>query len=627
MDWQFGLANARAAATFAATMKFRTLLAAPIAALSLAAAVPPASQLFPNGTVVLLSVADWAGAKATMSAAPLGQLWADPAMRPFREDVEKKVVAKFIGDLEKDLGIKADEYLPLLQGQLSFAVIRGDGNPANPDSRAGNVLVLDAKDKAPELKAKLEEARKKLTDAKKPLKLSKIRDQDFSTVIIETKPPEGADKWDEDEKEPAKKIEITFGQVDSALVLGDSQPALEKVVARLTGGSVPTLSEVGAFQSSEAAMSFPQAVVYGWIHVAPIFDLLEGQLSKAGVGVAALGIEPRRAVEALGLRGLKSLAVAAQQNAEGARFDFGLAVPEAERAGLFKLLAVEAKECAPPPFVPADAVDFRRMRLNGPKTWANLETLLQQVSPQMGGMLQMSLGAIGKDKDTNFDFKKAFIGNLGDDFISYVKAPKGRSAEELASPPTLTLLGAVNAEELANGLKALSSLLPTGPDELKEREFNGKKITLLTLPSTDPKKKPTQLEIAPNGGYLATSDDPGLLEQFLRSSDGGGKSLRENAVMIESAQKVGGMGTGLFGFQDQRESLRGTWEAVRGGSLNKPPGSVRSPAGNAPSADEFADFKLLPPFDQVAKYFGSQVYAGVWDSQGFQLRQFGPNPR
>jgi hypothetical protein len=627
MDWQFGLANARAAATFAATMKFRTLLAAPIAALSLAAAVPPASQLFPIGTVVLLSVADWAGAKATMSAAPLGQLWADPAMRPFREDVEKKVVAKFIGDLEKDLGIKADEYLPLLQGQLSFAVIRGDGNPANPDSRAGNVLVLDAKDKAPELKAKLEEARKKLTDAKKPLKLSKIRDQDFSTVIIETKPPEGADKWDEDEKEPAKKIEITFGQVDSALVLGDSQPALEKVVARLTGGSVPTLSEVGAFQSSEAAMSFPQAVVYGWIHVAPIFDLLEGQLSKAGVGVAALGIEPRRAVEALGLRGLKSLAVAAQQNAEGARFDFGLAVPEAERAGLFKLLAVEAKECAPPPFVPADAVDFRRMRLNGPKTWANLETLLQQISPQMGGMLQMSLGAIGKDKDTNFDFKKAFIGNLGDDFISYVKAPKGRSAEELASPPTLTLLGAVNAEELANGLKALSSLLPTGPDELKEREFNGKKITLLTLPSTDPKKKPTQLEIAPNGGYLATSDDPGLLEQFLRSSDGGGKSLRENAVMIESAQKVGGMGTGLFGFQDQRESLRGTWEAVRGGSLNKPPGSVRSPAGNAPSADEFADFKLLPPFDQVAKYFGSQVYAGVWDSQGFQLRQFGPNPR
>lgn len=608
-------------------MKLRTLLTAPIAALSLSAAVPPAPQLFPNDTVLLLSVADWAGAKSTMSAAPLGQLWADPAMRPFREDVEKKVIAKFIGDLEKDLGIKTDEYLPLLQGQLSFAVIRGDWNLANPDSSAGNVLVLDAKDKAAELKTKLEEARKKLTDAKKSLKLTKIRDQEFSTVIIEPKAPEGEDKEDEDEKEPAKKVEITFGQVDSALVLGDSQPALEKVVARLTGGTVPTLSEVGAFQSSEAAMNFRQSLVYGWVHVAPIFNLIEGELSKAGGGVTALGIEPRRAVQALGLKGLKSLAVAAQQNGECARLDFGLAIPEAERAGLFKLLAVEAKECAPPPFVPADAVDFRRMRLNGPKTWANLEAIVQQVSPQLGGMLQMSLGAMGKDKDPNFDFKKAFIGNLGDDYISYVKAPKGRSADELANPPTLTLLGAVKAEELVNGIKALSSLLPTGPEELKEREFNGKKITSLPMPSTDPKKKPTLLEIAPHGGYLAISDDPGLLEQFLRSSDGGGKSLRENPVMIESAQKVGGMSAGLFGVQDQRESLRGTWEAMRSGSLNKPPGAVRGPDGNPPSADEFADFKLLPPFDQVAKYFGINVYAGTWDSQGFQLKQYGPNPK
>ena len=81
-------------------MKLRTLLAAPIAAFSLTAAVPPAPQLFPNDTVLLLSVADWAGAKSTMSAAPLGQLWADPAMRPFLEDVDKKVIAYFMGVMD-----------------------------------------------------------------------------------------------------------------------------------------------------------------------------------------------------------------------------------------------------------------------------------------------------------------------------------------------------------------------------------------------------------------------------------------------------------------------------------------------------------------------------------------------
>jgi hypothetical protein len=609
-------------------MKLRTLFAAPFAALSLLAAVPPAPQLFPNDTIVLLSVADWAAAKSTMNSAPFGQLWADPALRPFRADFEKKVVAKFIGDLEKDLGIKADEYLPLLQGQISFAVIRGDWNPANPDSSAGNVLVLDAKDKAPELKAKLAEARQKLGEAKKTLKAEKIRDQDFTTVVIDPKPAKGAgnEEEEEDEKAPARKIEITFGQVDSALVLGDSVKALEKVVARLTGGSVPTLSEVGPYQASEASMNFRKSLIYGWVHIAPLFATLEGELSKTAGGLAALGIEPRRAIQALGLRGLKSLSVAAQQEGDGAYFNLGLAVPESERAGLFKLLAFESKDGAPPAFVPADAVDYRRMRLNGAKTWANLETMLQQVSPQLGGMLQMSMGALGKDKDPNFDFKKVFIGNLGDDFISYVKAPKGKSADELANPPTLTLLGAVNAEELANGLKAFSSLLPGGPDDLKEREFNGKKITTITMPATDPRKKPTVLEIAPNGGYLAISDDPALLEQFLRSADGAGKSLRDAAGLAESAQKVGGMNTGIFGYQDQRESLRGTWEALRSGSLTKTMGAQR-PGAPTPAPEDFADFKLLPAFDQVAKYFGTTVYAGAWDSQGFLLKQYGPNPK
>ena len=604
-------------------MNLRTLLAAPLAAFSLLAAVPPAPQLFPSDTLVLLNVADWAAAKATMNGAPLGQLWADAAMRPFRDDFEKKVVTRFIGDLEKDLGIKADEYLPLLQGQLSFAVIQGDWNPANPDSSAGHVLVLDAKDKAPELRLKLAEARKKLGEAKKTLKAEKIRDQDFTTVVIEPKAA-GAEAEDEDAKGPAKKVEITFGQVDTALLIGDSTKALEKVVAKLTGGSVPALAEVSAFQSSEASMGFRKSLIYGWVHVAPVFATLEGELTKSGGGLAALGVDPKRAVQALGLRGLKSLSVAAQQDGAGAYFNFALAVPENERGGLFKLLAVESKDGSPPAFVPADAVDYRRWRLNGQKTWANLEAMLQQVSPQLGGLLQMSLGAMGKDKDPNFDFKKSFIGNLGDDFISYAKAPKGRSPQEIANPPSLTLLGAVNAEELSAGIKAAGSLLPGGVDDLKERDFNGKKIVSVVMPATSPKDKPKTLELAPSGGFLAISDETSILEEYLRSAAGVGKSLKDAPGLVEAAQKVGGMNTGLFGYNDQRESLRGTWEALRGGNLTK---LMPKPSTDSASPEDFADFKLLPVFDQVAKYFGIAVYAGAWDSQGFMVKQYGPNPK
>jgi hypothetical protein len=609
-------------------MTLRLLLTAAVGAFSLTAAVPPAPQLFPNDTIVLLTVPDWAASKATLGSAPMGRLWADPVMKPFRDDFEKKVVAKFIGDMEKDLGIKADEYLPLVQGQLSFAVIQGDWNPANPDSEPGTVLLLDAKDKSAELKTKLAEARQKLSESKKTLKAEKIRDQEFTTVVIEPKPKpaEGAaGPEDADEAGPQKKIEITFGQVDSALLVGDNLKALEKVVAKLTGGSVPTLTEVNAFQASENSTGFRKSMGYAWVHIAPVFSVVEAEMAKAGGGLAAMGIDPRRATQALGLRGLKTLSLGVQQEADGSFFTFAMAVPEAERGGLFKLLATESKDSAPPAFVPADAVDFRRWRLNGQKTWTSIEAILQQVSPQLSGVLQVTLSALGKEKDPSFDFKKSFIGNLGDDYISYAKAPRGRTPQDLANPPGVTLLGAVSAEQLATGLRSTTALLPTG-EEPKERDFNGKKIVSITMPATNPAERPKTLEMAASGGYVAFSSDPATLEEYLRSADGGGKSLKDSPALAEAAQRVGGLNTGLFGYTDQRESLRGTWEAVRAGSLSKvtPPGG---PAAAEGAPEDFADFKLLPAFDQVAKYFGISVYAGAWDTQGFAVKQYGPNPK
>lgn len=606
-------------------MKFRALLAATLATLSLAAAVPPAPQLFPQDTIFLVTVPDWTASRTRLQAAPYGRLWSDPAMRSFREDFEKKVVQRFIGDMEKDLGIEVEEYLPLLQGQLSVAVIQGDWNPADPASEPGTVLVLDARDKADQLRAKLVEARQKLTDAKKTVKTDRIRDVEFTTVVIEPKPAAGDDE-EEAPAGPPAKIELSFGQVDSALVFGNSLKALEKLVARLTGGSVPALAEVNEFRTSENTAGFRDSLGYAWVHLAPVFGALEGQLAGSAGMLQSLGVDPRQAIAALGLRGLKSLALSYREAAEGGTTTFSLAVPESERGGVFQLLALESKDSAPPAFVPADAVKFQRWRLNGAKTWTTLENLLQKASPQLAGLLQLSLSALGKDRDPNFDLRRSLIGNLGDDFISYAKAPRGNSPAELANPPSLTLLGAVNAEQLAQALRTASGALGASPDDAKEREFNGRKILRMTMPATDPRQRPTVLEMAPSGGYLALSDTPAVLEEYLRSAEGGTRSLRETAGLADASQRVGGFGTGLFGYDDQRESLRATWEALRSGGLN----SVVPTAGRDPgkgAEDDFADFKLLPAFGQVAKYFGMSVYAGAWNPQGFLLRQFNPPPK
>lgn len=623
------------------------------------AAVPAPGSLFPKDTLVLASVPDWASARTGFLQSAYGRLWSEPAMRPFREKVEAAVIEKLIGDLEKDTGIKVADYLPILQGQVSFALLQKPAGaaPAEEDkdkasSTSALVLIVDAKDQSDVLKQRLTETRQKLTEAKKPLKTEKLRDVEFTTVVIDPKEmkskakakpiakgvlkadakdgskPKDADADDDGDEDddsdvPARKFELSFGQVGSVLVVTDSLKTVEPLVAVLTGGSAPTLADNEDYRSSVASGGIRDAYGYAWLNFAAVYKTIEQGSDKLKPQANAMGVDPKKALGTLGLQGLKSATISASRTADGEYAVVALNVPESVRGGIFKLLAVEPKDSAPPAFVPADAVRFSRWRIDGPRIWSTLESMIQQISPQLGGFLQMSLGALGKDKDPSFDFRKSFIANLGDDFISYEKAPKGTTLVELSNPPSVSLLGSGNADQLALGFRAAAGLLPTGAEEPKVREFNGRKVYGVKLsmgaPGTD-----GLFEFAAGSGYVAMGTHPAMLEEFLRSGDGNGKSLRELPALTEAAGRVGGMSQGIFGYEDQREVARAKWEAFRQGDMAKmfPPGT---PASQIKSMKEMFDFNLLPPFESVSKYFNLMVYAGRWDPQGFSVKLYSPS--
>ena len=626
------------------------------------AAVPAPAQLFPKDTLLIATVPDWAATRSGFAQASYGRLWADPALRPFRDKVEAALIEKVLGDLEKDTGIKVADYLPILQGQVSLAVLPKPAGAAASDaektSDTAMVLVIDAKEQADQLKQRLSETRQKLTEAKKTLKTEKVRDVEFTTVTLdpkESKPkskakpaadptaPAGkggkagagdkdkdkdkdADDDDGDDDDDAKgeprKIELSFGQVGSALVVTDSIKAIEALVAGLTGGSVASLADNEDYRASVNAANLREAYAHLWVNFSAIYKSIEAGADQLKPQANAMGIDPRKALSAFGLQGLKSVTLAGSRNADGEFAALSLGVPESGRTGLFKLLSVEAKDAAPPAFVPADAVKFSRWRLDGARLWASLESMLQQVSPQLGGFLQMSLAALGKDKDPSFDFRKSFIANLGDDVISYEKAPKGTTLAQLSSPPSVTLLGTGNPEQLAAGLRAAAGLLPTGAEEPKVREFNGKKVYGVKLTAVGPGSAGL-LEFAAGSGFVVLSDQPAMLEEFLRSADGTPKSLRDLPGLAEAAGKVGGMGQGIFGYEDQREVARAKWEALRQGDVTKL-APMGTPASQVKSMKELFDFSLLPPFEAVSKYFNLMVYSGRWDLQGFNLKAYSP---
>jgi len=590
-----------------------------LVAVPTSAAIPPAAKLLPKDTLAVLTVPDWSGSSTQTAGSSFGKLWSDSAMKPFRDHFEAQFNEKILGKMEKDLGIKTADYLPLLQGQLTFAVVADGWDGSDPKKEPHLVMILDAKDKAPELKKRLEEVRKKLADAGRNPKTEKIRDVEFTTVVIEPAPAAKAADADEDEDEvpaakPSKQTYV-FGQVESALLIADAAAPLEKLVARISGGSVPTLSEEASFTASEPR--FRDAQVYGWVHWTPVSAGLTKSLAEnemfENVGTDATG-----AFKALGLSGLRTLTFTARVGSDGTRGDFSLNIPEAERRGLFKMLGFGAKDSAPLPFVPADVTQFMRLRVDWRKFIATVEETLQSLSPQMGGMFNMMVGAAGKDKDPNFDLRKSLFTNLGDDLMMYQRPATGSKLEDLQNAPSLTLLSSPGADDLVTGVKALTGLAPGAGAGSKEREVAGKKIQSLPMPM--PGKPDSRLEYVGSGGYVAFSRQPAMIEEYIRSSDGVGKSLKENSEMTAAAEKVGGLGTGFFAYENQRESMRSMWGMLRNDGLAK------SGMGGGEFAELF-DFKKLPEFDQVRKFFGISVTAGLMDAQGVHLQSFAPTPK
>ncbi len=572
--------------------------------------LPPAPQLLPSDTLAVVTVPDWTRASEQLGASAGGRLWGDPAMRRFREQVEKTLSERLAGDLEP-LGIRPADFLALAQGQLTLALIR-DGWTGAPGTEPGWLICLDARGESERLRGRIAEVRRKLGEGGQAVADVTVRDRTFHRVGRASAPGADADAG------PARTL--YFGQVDTALVVSGSLPPLEKLLARLGGGSVAALGDDEGFRAASGAW-FRDAYAYGWAQVPPVLDAMTREAAE-GAGETLLPVDPSLAVKALGLDGLRQALFALRADAGGTAVDLSLTVPESARAGLFRILAPVPADASPPAFVPAGAVTFQRWRINLRDAWATLEGSIRQASPQLAALAELFLSTAGKDRDPNFDLRRSLVGNLGDDLVSYAMAPNPGATDPLTNP-SITLVGSASADALAAAIQTAGGLIPgAAPGAASpDREFNGRTIRSVPMAPTAAGAG-VRLEIGVAAGYAALSTEPAILEGFLRSAEGSGRALRDDPAVRAAAQRVGGMGTGLFGYENQRESVRRQWEFLRGGGVGGSP-----VAGAVPGLDELLRFDLLPPFDDVARHFGIAVYSGQADARGLHLRFFSPDPR
>jgi hypothetical protein len=634
-------------------MKYLTSLCVLIWALSAAnAAVPPPDKLLPADTVAMVTIADYQQAKKSSDKFALARLWKDEAMKPFREKFMTKFKEDLVVPLEREFGVKFADYKDLCQGQITLAFMPRTGGQTD----SGMLLLIDTKDKAGVLKTNLAALKQKWIDSGKVAKTDKIRDVEFTTLVYSSGdlsktldkvlPSPKKDKEEEEEaeeeKKPAKKVEWLVGQSDSLLIVGSSAKDIEKILIRQAGGAVPALAEHGPFAANYGTL-FRDTPTYGWVNLKAIVDLISAKpkeedkaAEKDEEDAEAPAIDETKLMSALGLGGLQSLAFAVKDSNEGSLATFTITAPEASRRGIARILSHEARDASPPPFVPADVVKFTRWRIDLPKAFASLESMLVDINPAYAGIIKLFVDNAGKDKDPNFDLRKNLIANLGDDLIIYEKKPKEATLD--GNAPTVYLVSSPRAEQMAAAVKAVTAFLPT-PPRLKEREFLGRTVYTVNLPPSGGQpgsrerrapSEPRVLSYAASGSYVVFSTDTPLLEEYLRANEA--RALRETTGLAQAAEQVGGMGTGLFGFENQQESMRVLFEALKKDTASIEDLLSGSQFGRQLDTDEDKKFKewfdlsLLPNFDKVSKYFGIAVWSGAVSTDGLTFRWFAPTP-
>lgn len=619
-------------------------------------AIPPAEQLLPADTFLVFSVPDSTGLAAVIAKSPQFQFWHDPAMKPSREKFTARWKEELLVPLERDLGVAMEDFAGLLRGQLTVALTR-EGWQAQGGKSPAFLLLLDAKDRKDQLTKLLADLRRKWVEGGKPIKTEKLRDVEFTIVPVTTndvprtlrpffpRRQEVQELGREPRPRPASLGQLMVGQHESLLIVGTSSKAVEKVMARLTGGTLPPLAEEAAFEASRLA-AFRGAPLFGWFHAASFFEVLS-RMPKDEPNPLAPSPVPELSlldlVMASGLPSLKTTALAVRDQNEGISLELHLGAPETSRQGVLRILSVEAKDATPPPFVPAEAVKFQRWRVDGPRAVATLEKMIRELSPSMINTWNYVLesGEAGaKLDDPAFDLRRDLVANLGDDLILYEKSPRGITPAELESPPSLLLIGSPNAEKLADSLRAL--LVLRYPDALRpeQREFLGRKVyhfRIQELPPGAMRPVTRRLSYAASGGYVAMSMDVATLEEYLRGAENPGKSLRDTIGLVEAAQMVGGQRTGMFYYENQSETMRVNFEAWRKG-ITASGSSEGMSSGYNPLSDsipytvperslsDWMDYTLLPGFDAVAKYFHFTVAAGSANVEGMTFKYFFPTP-
>lgn len=562
------------------------LASLPLQAQTATATKVASDQILPQDTFLYVSMPDVTALKNFAKNSSLGNLYNDPSLAEFKEEVYSAIDDDLQENLLKfqdTLGLSLEELLSIPTGEVSLAFSAGEGNSM------GAVFFLDYGDSGEQVQMLLEKAEQALSQTPK---LS-MQDESFNGTAITM--------FEIDHGGPAPTpLAKEFGWFvkEQRLVFSNRIELLEGVLTNWDGDAAKSFrdNEAYSYIMSKCQSSERSSLTTLYIDPIGMFTKLvqTGSLGQASMGAGmAMGFLP-----ALGLNQMKAMgAVSEPGSGDFEAVSRSVFYAEQPPMGLMKAIQLDHAKKTPPDWVKENVTTYIATKWKIEEAFESVQSVVDMFSGAGTTAAQLDRAA---QNGPGIHLKHDIIDQLTGD-MQLITSPSEN--EELPGDQMMVALGVRDDAAAADVLANIAD--QTGLELL---EFRGVELYEAAGPA------PGQaFSFAVSDGRLLLGMGGDLIKQVLRNDN----DLRPLADSKDFQRISGFFPANAVSVQFSRpaETYRRFYEMLQSGEA----------AENFPgNQDLFSkiDFSTLPPFEAIAKYIKPSGGYTVNDEHGMFMEAF-----
>lgn len=584
------------------------LAAAAAPAFAETAPLPDSAKLLPAETLFMLSVNNLAQARAELEKTRLYELYKDPAMQPFIEQIKRRMNEEVQKQTDDLLRLMAQsEILP--SGRVLLAMSLPEGEQAWESEPRFAALVQWGEKIAPVREAIEKGVEKQIADGAHK-KIDRYRGAEIITVLTTPEKPdpgfedEDEDGGEDDELVPAEPEQNHCCFIDDMTLFSNDLEMLQFMIAQHGGAQSRTLADDAEYQKARRAV--------GTNADAELYVNLKLILNKLFIaGSPEENEEARKNIAALGLDGLSCLSAAAKAapKAGTTLAVKTLLATESPRRGILKMLEVSAKPFRPPLFVDPQAAEIMFVNLDIPAAADELFRILAAMNPMFAATMNNPITPPQADGSAGIVLKTDLLDNLGDQIVVYTTFQSDPAKEEGFTSEPVAAIAVRDAERLNRAVAALHSQFIAAQQPDLQREYLGH--TLYVIPLLGMFMQEMDAGDSQEGTIAAAITQTHLLLGGLHAVE---KALQRQTQaqaqsLADTAWYRQGMAAtppeaGVVAVENINLQFKYLWDTLQSGKLSGLVEFDIDVEGDETVKPFLELFSLLPEYEKVQKYFG-----------------------